>query len=191
VDVYFSCYQSVAEHVAYRGCGPPPTPAADGINPATLCESFMHHGHCPKGASCSQSHDVDRVVDYKEGRVRKRKKMSENSAVGAKKASSSPEDNNGVEDTHSTSSESNPNDALSGGHRAGFDAFMTGYVLAHHRLKRRNEPSDAAMNKLYLVGKDFPLLLRKSAFAKNSAGHFAKLEKVKQQWAKEEEDTDT
>ena len=77
----------------------------------------------------------------------------------------------------------------SDGHRAGFDAFMTGFTLADQLLKRANVSNVAnflpeeinakdLVNKLYLVCKDFPCLIQKSAFAKISRAHFEKYPKL-------------
>ena len=59
--------------------------------------------------------------------------------------------------------------ARSQGHRAGFDAYMTGYVLAAMHLHHPGEKERAELkNKLYLSGKPRPLLMVKSAYAKAS-----------------------
>ncbi len=78
----------------------------------------------------------------------------------------------------------------SGGHRAGFDAFMTGFIFAFYTArygKIRSLASSVNMddlgmeeykNKVYLGGKDIPLPITKSVFAKTSKDHRAKLEKL-------------
>merc|ERR1712200_222585 len=70
-----------------------------------------------------------------------------------------------------------------GGHRAGFDAFMTGFSLATflvHQTKLPRNPSDfmpeninsgSLVNRVYLVSKDFPMLIQSSAFSKRSLQH--------------------
>lgn len=76
----------------------------------------------------------------------------------------------------------------SGGHRAGFDAFMTGYIFASLVIKHGrsaegattvNSLSDFGIaeefgNKVYLGGKDFPLQIAQSNFAKPSKLHAEK-----------------
>ena len=77
------------------------------------------------------------------------------------------------------------------GHRAGFDAFMTGFIFSHFIAKHgrfRDLPkvvhmSDLGMedyqNKVTLGGKDIPLQILKSNFAKTSKEHTEKLSNLK------------
>lgn len=74
-----------------------------------------------------------------------------------------------------------------GTHRAGFDAFMTGYIFAFtcSQLKQREEESEdtlmpSSVNKVYLSGKAAPLNIVKSTFAKSSKAH---MEKMKMVWS--------
>ncbi|KAJ3180282.1 Target of EGR1, member 1 (Nuclear) [Geranomyces variabilis] len=77
-----------------------------------------------------------------------------------------------------------PNPASQHFHSAGFDAYMTGFVFARH-FSKFNTPTtttsntkspqppprllkDAIGNKLYLMGKQIPLLVEKSTFASTS-----------------------
>lgn len=57
-------------------------------------------------------------------------------------------------------------------HSAYFDAFMTGTIFAH-QLNEHDaaEVEKSAKNKIYLIGKSFPLKIEKSAFSKFSPGH--------------------
>lgn len=81
---------------------------------------------------------------------------------------------------------------ISGAHRAGFDAFMTGFAFAtylvHNTSMEKTEPISRLLgvpiqpqfadfnivNRIYLVCKDSPFMIRKSAYTKNSAGHAQK-----------------
>ncbi|CAO3573058.1 unnamed protein product [Mortierella alpina] len=57
-------------------------------------------------------------------------------------------------------------------HSAYYDAFMTGTVFAHQLNQHKpDEIETQAKNKIYLIGKSFPLMVEKSAFAKFSPGH--------------------
>eukprot|EP00041_Stephanoeca_diplocostata_P029775 m.886728 g.886728 ORF g.886728 m.886728 type:complete len:659 (+) comp23629_c0_seq4:501-2477(+) len=51
------------------------------------------------------------------------------------------------------------------GHRAGFDAFMTGFCYAVYCQEYDDAALKSFTNKIYLVGCQRPLLLRKSAFS--------------------------
>ncbi|XP_074544904.1 target of EGR1 protein 1 [Halichoeres trimaculatus] len=83
-----------------------------------------------------------------------------------------------------------------GTHRAGFDAFMTGYIFAysHAQIKRDKGGAEeekeqkeeqtwlpSCLNKIYLSGKAAPLNVVKSTFSKSSRAHMLKMEMV---WGK-------
>ncbi|KAG9285883.1 hypothetical protein G9A89_013308 [Geosiphon pyriformis] len=60
-------------------------------------------------------------------------------------------------------------------HMAFYDAYMTGYIFARHLIM--NAPQDILTlhkNKVYIIGKNIPLLIEKSNFSKTSTGHQAK-----------------
>lgn len=73
-----------------------------------------------------------------------------------------------------------------GTHRAGFDAFMTGYIFAFASVRNTEEGSDSLIpscaNKLYLSGKSVPLHIAKSTFSKSSRAHVTKMEHI---WRKQ------
>ncbi|XP_059200361.1 target of EGR1 protein 1 [Centropristis striata] len=79
--------------------------------------------------------------------------------------------------------------ADTGTHRAGFDAFMTGYIFAHSCTLVKKEAAGAeeeeerswiptCLNKVYLSGKAAPLNVVKSTFSKSSKAHLQKMELV-------------
>ena len=154
---------------------------------------------------CEMSHDIDVILNYeqqkkanKKRRKRKRKpkqttssQMCGEDAADTKKCETN---GSGVDDvmdvdeviaderpsniadlTRSTASSTN---TASGNHRAGFDAFMTGFCMAtyYHRFKTQNaatfvESVPKFLNKLNLSGKDIPLKVEKSQYCKTSVNH--------------------
>ena len=80
------------------------------------------------------------------------------------------------------------------GHRAGFDAFMTGYVFAYYALTRtkarETAESEAPFNEVVIAGlssmknrlnngnRTVPLILAKSQFVKTSQTHRENLSKI-------------
>ena len=80
--------------------------------------------------------------------------------------------------------------ADAGTHRAGYDAFMTGYIFAYSCTVIKKDGEEVteeekeqtwlptALNKVYLSGKAAPLNVVKSTFSNSSKAHVQKMEMV-------------
>ncbi|KAF9914246.1 Target of EGR1, member 1 (Nuclear) [Lobosporangium transversale] len=107
-------------------------------------------------------------------------KTAEASVIGATEAVSStaevePTATTSTVSTVSSSSTRIPDNMVQPSenfHSAYFDAFMTGTVFSHQLNQHsRDEIVSKAMNRIYLIGKNIPLRVEKSAFAKYSPEH--------------------
>ncbi|KAF9173265.1 Target of EGR1, member 1 (Nuclear) [Mortierella sp. AD010] len=162
---------------------------------AAYCEDYAFHGACKKNMRCGKSHDLDLILDAEEeqrdSKKRKRQKQSHDAAKIQQAASV-----NGTSDTSPTEVVAEALNVLETPesktvavmttaktiessvlpvekfHSAYFDAFMTGTIFSHQVNQHQAEEVDAkARNKIYLIGKSFPLKIEKSAFAKYSREH--------------------
>ncbi|XP_027216827.2 target of EGR1 protein 1 isoform X1 [Penaeus vannamei] len=93
---------------------------------------------------------------------------------------------------HNSDSKSNNQDSKkAGSHKAGYDAFMTGFIFASYiaekgvlSTKNTSYTADSLglseeKNKMYLVGKNIPFLIRTSAYANMSTNHMSKIAKIR------------
>lgn len=179
----------------------------------TFLSVLQAYGFCPREKSCQFSHDVDDVLDrewkVKETKRLKRKRKRHNSgnnehdATKTRGTENSPPRDTSEEvgtrdkqDTHMTYprdahlSQSNGVKTRDCGHRAGFDAFMTGYCMATYLLQLGKESVDNELtlsslvdvsNKLSLPRKDVPLQITRSHFIRPSTTHTEKLKRLKNQ----------
>ena len=194
-------YPSTAD-VSYNGIFNKTSMSAGSIPP---CEQYAAHGHCPKGMQCEMSHDIDVILNYeqqkkanKKRRKRKRKskqttssQMCGEDAADTKKCETNGSTVDDVMDVDKVVADERPSNIVdqtfgaasstnsaSGNHRAGFDAFMTGFCMAtyYHRFKTQNAATfvnsvSKFLNKLNLSGKDIPLKVEKSQYCKTSVNH--------------------
>lgn len=91
---------------------------------------------------------------------------------------------------HTARTDSQKKNADAGTHRAGFDAYMTGFIFAYSctlgkeavEVKEPKEDEQSwlpsCLNKVYLSGKSAPLNVVKSTFSKSSKAHVQKMETV-------------
>jgi len=192
--------QEDLDSVEWRQCGLETEAEAS----VEVCFSYAQHGHCPSGNSCTLSHNIDSILKQKnrEQDKKRRKRTHEDS----EKDNSEEQDNkrgkilqddtekaengehplkNGISSENGSCTNSN-----SGGHRAGYDAFMTAFSFSTFLVHQTQLPAtptsfrpeiikaDKLVNRIYLVCKDFPLLVQKSAFAKCSVQHDAKMRRL-------------
>lgn len=131
---------------------------------------------------CGKSHDLDVILDAEEAHQNAKKKKGNNNPRAAAAAATAPESYTEATPIEETTSPTLPpvvqpvpatvvvaNEKF---HSAYFDAFMTGTVFSYQLNKHKQEHiEEESINKIYLIGKDFPLKLEKSAFTKYSPEH--------------------
>ncbi|KAJ6659436.1 hypothetical protein lerEdw1_018670 [Lerista edwardsae] len=276
---------SLASYIDYRFCSQSDAsqPGIDNANKIAICQTFSAYGWCPDGLKCSQSHNIDLIINEDENCKRERQKkrrqkrklrsnyvespkvpelgspekddemflnskdgpvskqfcpnIASLTVEGRGSASSTEESCTDMErelgsgstseakmDEEQASATDNEDSTLSspkdgqerrteesqpdinlesaaaislrsegGIHRAGFDAFMTGYIMAYVHMLKTDEHTDTntetptegpwlpdCHNKLYLSGKSVPLQIVKSLFSKSSKAH---RQKMKLAWA--------
>jgi len=177
-----------SDGVEWRMCGLQTDQDPEDAN-TDICFSYAHHGHCPDGNICKQSHNIDSIIkqkNYEQDKKRRKRKHEECVADNADTETRIESDNNGV----AVNGVGAQNTSTSGGHRAGYDAFMTAFAFSTflvHQVQLPAAPpsfwpsdihAEKLANRIYLVSKDFPLLMQKSAFAKCSVQHDAKMKRL-------------
>lgn len=145
----------------------------DLLNEKKICSNYSMHGYCAKIETCNKSHDINLIIQAELLKKKPRKSYQ----------------------IESESNESNPKETLvdeakneiNKAHSAGLDSFMTGFILLNYINKtckfetglENFEPTlnlnslnlESIKNKIYLTGKDYPLMVRKSNFATTSLNH--------------------
>ncbi|KAG2185166.1 hypothetical protein INT44_001956 [Umbelopsis vinacea] len=127
------------------------------------CEQYALHGYCRQNKQCGKSHDLDYILDEVE-KSQKRKKTGATVGEDEEAVVTPPDMNVDVPPLPAAPLIPGP----SFYHSAHFDSYMTGYVFVHQLQEFRDYTTHA--NKLYLIGKDIPLPIQKSAFTSLSKG---------------------
>ncbi|PAV61933.1 hypothetical protein WR25_19043 isoform B [Diploscapter pachys] len=139
------------------------------------CLFFQNHGvcHLERQGKCALLHDVDYALDFESKHSSKRRKAEkrrhsfafpEGQHPAEGDVSDSSETNTADEEFSVREVDSKPRLAVAGSHRAGIDAFMTGYaVLFQERMSifRTGNIDSESLNRLPLSGKSDPLIFRK------------------------------
>lgn len=137
---------------------------------SVYCAQYALHGSCNDGKLCKQSHDLDIILDEQEKaekRPEKKIKISNSVHILDTEPPSPPPD---VEVGRKTAT-----DLFSQDHSASFDAYMTAFVHCYQTVTKQNTESK---NRLYLIGKDIPLIVEKSKYSKCSKHHSDKMAKI-------------
>jgi target of EGR1 protein 1 len=154
-----------------------------------LCKNYSVYGYCDRVASkkCVKVHCVDEILKIElTKKLKNNKKLKLESEVVSKQ----PSESNSVSSVNITPVENKT-------HSAGLDAFMTGYVMLNYLNKfgkfqlkfdydlTQRQLSDFVdlnefmgsgefQNNVYLTGKDYPLMVKKSNFTSLSQNHVEK-----------------
>ena len=191
IEIEFNQYPNALEFVKYISCGPHINSSESAKD---ICKTYANHGNC-QDKTCQNSHDVDYILaceDNKQPKSKKKKRNETSEMYSIEKDASKlslVKENSDSSKENSDSSKEKSQVTTVVGHRAGMDAFMTGYSYAAftwHKTKVSSEGTDISTdmkdiniaNHVYLVGKEFPLIVKKSNFAKNSTSHVEKYENI-------------
>ncbi|GES85832.1 target of EGR1 protein 1-like [Rhizophagus clarus] len=137
------------------------------------CEQYALHGFCKQRMKCGNSHDLDFILDEqaREAETKRKKRKSNQYQEQIPKDVSQSTEYVSASDPPTLLPSTKP-DLFDMYHSAHFDAYMTGFILARQILKYgKTKVNNEYKNKLYLIGKNLPLLVEKSQFSKTSDGH--------------------
>ncbi|KAI0217885.1 Target of EGR1 protein 1 [Lamellibrachia satsuma] len=200
IQLTFPRYQGVTESVTYQQSSPADSVDTDHQKVTEPCKAFGAHGWCSAGKACLKSHDIDVILDSEEKAMeKKRHRRSKHKRKGTPTEDgdmvmdtmSNSCDNDSNQDTDMTCCDSVKSTCRTGSHSAGHDAFMTGFTFAYcicKYAKCRSQSETVSfsdidcsdmVNKVCLTGKDIPLQVVRSNFAKTSKNHKEKLEWLK------------
>ncbi|KAL5251307.1 hypothetical protein ACHWQZ_G016860 [Mnemiopsis leidyi] len=118
LNLSFSEHRAIKQWVNLVECF-----ACGGSSGKDLCETYANHGYCKDGKKCSKSHDVDEAINSHDHKSKKHKTEGKVPPIKSKHS------NGDVVDT--------------GCHRAGVDAFMTGFIAANYAVYLKAHPKKA------------------------------------------------
>jgi hypothetical protein len=144
-----------------------------------FCKTFSVFGYCPNSKLCPKSHDVEDILRLEF--IKKEKKNLKKNKNNV---------DNQDESVYVNVSNENKSNRI---HNSGYDAFMTGasflcFLNKFNNFRSNDKKSKSNNNtdffilddfddvnqfnfKIYLTGKDYPLLVQKSSFSKTSSHH--------------------
>ena len=181
--------QDDLDSVEWRLCGLE-SGTEEGSDDQEVCFSYAQHGHCPVSNSCNLSHNIDSILRQKNREQDKKRRKRTHEDTEKNENSDNIEHHNNMKNGDKNNGNEPTSVSNSGGHRAGYDAFMTAFsfstFLVHQTQLPANPASfwpeniktDKLVNRIYLVSKDFPLLVKKSAFSKCSVQHDVKMRRL-------------
>ncbi|EYC08954.1 hypothetical protein Y032_0063g3450 [Ancylostoma ceylanicum] len=148
-----------------------------------VCEQFSYHGFCRKQrqGQCQLIHDVDYAIDLENEKLEKNRRKRKRRFDHLKPDSVLEKER--LEEEEKTSRRirisvdemrNKPKIAVTGCHRAGVDAFMTGFAaLFQSRLSlcRDGKLDEQILNRIPLSGKADPFIIQPTQFAGNCSKH--------------------
>ncbi|RCN51898.1 CAF1 family ribonuclease [Ancylostoma caninum] len=148
-----------------------------------VCEQFSYHGFCRKQrqGQCQLIHDVDYAIDLENEKLernrRKRKRRFDHlkpDSVLEKERLEEEEKTARRIRVSVDEMRNKPRIAVTGCHRAGVDAFMTGFAaLFQSRLSlcRDGKLDEQSLNRIPLSGKANPFIIQPTQFSGNCSKH--------------------
>jgi hypothetical protein len=150
-----------------------------------ICQTFASYGYC-SAKSCIKLHDVDFILQVE--LVKKQQKKAKKQKINLNQIAKTSEAVKTIEN--------NPILSENKIHNAGLDAFMTGFIMLSYVNKITKYRFDECIQKnitqsrflklnmldhldylkfnVYITGKDYPLMIKKSNFSSYSQNHFNK-----------------
>lgn len=153
------------------------------LDTLNYCGQYATHGHCYQGKACEKSHDLDVILDHHEQQVveESSKKIKTNLTMNEKTVvledtmTLKPEIDHSIKIKSRQEQRPVDDSSFEQYHSASFDAFMTGYIHASQLCQGQAQETK---NKVFLMGKDYPLLVKRSVYEKLSEQHIAKMKKM-------------